>query len=212
MSNDMGLVARGADTSPTKPNGKNTWRNPLPANTPEAGTRVEPSGEPLGFGDFIDIINPLQHIPIISTVYRAVTGDQISPGARLIGGTLLGGPIGFAVATANVATELATGKDIGEQAMAMAAGTDDTPNDEVDPTPPADDGLVLASYGSQDPGPSLDLSPVESVGPDTMAPSSVAGPAPAPDPIAPPIRQATVDPDWRPAPPPPAQRPPAQRP
>ncbi len=29
------------------------------------------------FDDFIDIINPLQHIPILSTVYREMTGDEI---------------------------------------------------------------------------------------------------------------------------------------
>jgi hypothetical protein len=32
------------------------------------------------FAEFLDIINPLQHIPVVSTIYRAITGDQISPG------------------------------------------------------------------------------------------------------------------------------------
>ncbi|MDP6473864.1 MAG: hypothetical protein QF894_03030 [Alphaproteobacteria bacterium] len=30
-----------------------------------------------GFDDFLDLINPLQHIPIISTIYREITGDTI---------------------------------------------------------------------------------------------------------------------------------------
>ena len=67
----------------------------------------------------IDIINPLQHIPVISTIYRHITGDEISPMARIAGDALYGGPIGAAVAVANVAVESKTGKDIGENMLAM---------------------------------------------------------------------------------------------
>ena len=70
-------------------------------------------------GDVIDIVNPLQHIPIVSTIYRAITGDEISTGARLAGGTLFGGPIGLAGAVANAAVDSATGRDIGGNALAM---------------------------------------------------------------------------------------------
>ena len=31
------------------------------------------------FLDMLDIINPLQHIPVVSTLYRAITGDTIEP-------------------------------------------------------------------------------------------------------------------------------------
>ena len=31
------------------------------------------------FGDLIDLINPLQHIPGLVTVYRGLIGDQIAP-------------------------------------------------------------------------------------------------------------------------------------
>ncbi|WP_417669145.1 hypothetical protein [Roseibium sp.] len=59
---------------------------------------------PLGFGDLLDIINPLQHIPGVAEVYRAVTGDQMSDGARYAGNALyglaLGGPLGLAGMTA----------------------------------------------------------------------------------------------------------------
>lgn len=77
-----------------------------------------------GFGDFLDIINPLQHIPIISTVYRALTGDEISTGARLAGGTLYGGPLGLIGAVVNEAVQDATGRDVGDNALAMM-GFDD---------------------------------------------------------------------------------------
>ena len=31
----------------------------------------------LQFGDVLDSINPLQHIPLVSSLYREITGDQI---------------------------------------------------------------------------------------------------------------------------------------
>ena len=73
----------------------------------------------LTFGDLLDIINPLQHIPVISTIYRALTDDQIEPGSRLAGGALFGGGIGFASALFNAVLENDTGKDIGEHALAF---------------------------------------------------------------------------------------------
>jgi hypothetical protein len=42
----------------------------------------------MGFGDFVDIINPLQHIPIIATIYRNRTGDTLGFASRVIGGGL----------------------------------------------------------------------------------------------------------------------------
>lgn len=70
----------------------------------------------------IDVINPLQHIPVISTLYRHLTGDEISPAARIAGDTLYGGPIGTVVALADVATQETTGRDIGGNVMAMVTG------------------------------------------------------------------------------------------
>jgi len=34
-------------------------------------------GKGMSFSDLLDIINPLQHIPIASTICRAITGDRI---------------------------------------------------------------------------------------------------------------------------------------
>lgn len=65
------------------------------------------------FADVLDIINPLQHLPVISTLYREMTDDVISPGARLFGGTLFGGPLGFASSLVNVMVEDGLGKDVG---------------------------------------------------------------------------------------------------
>lgn len=95
----------------------------------ETAQKAGKSESHFGFLDFIkaviDIINPLQHIPVISTIYRHITGDEISPVARIAGDALYGGPIGAAVAVANVAVEHKTGKDIGENVFAMVTGDKD---------------------------------------------------------------------------------------
>ena len=70
------------------------------------------------FHDFLDTINPLQHIPVISTIYRAITGDKPSAIADILGGALFGGPIGAASAAINRIIEDQTGDDIGGHLMA----------------------------------------------------------------------------------------------
>ena len=50
------------------------------------------------FSGLLDVLNPLQHLPMIAEFYRSMTRDKISPGARLAGGALYGGgPWGFSV-------------------------------------------------------------------------------------------------------------------
>ncbi|MCG5242807.1 hypothetical protein ACIU1J_11850 [Azospirillum doebereinerae] len=80
------------------------------------GGPVEIRGE-MSFWDFLDVINPLQHIPIVSTIYRNVTGDTIQPAARVMGGMLYGGPLGGMAAITNAVVEEAQGKDIPDQIM-----------------------------------------------------------------------------------------------
>lgn len=67
--------------------------------------------------DFVDMINPLQHIPIVSNIYRAVSGDEISAAPRLIGGALLGGVVGLVASAATLLFEQASGEPI-EQTVA----------------------------------------------------------------------------------------------
>ena len=97
------------------------------SSAPQTETKAGPSDGSTkkhgSFWDFIvgifDILNPLEHIPVISTIYAKITGHKISPMARIAGDTLYGGPIGAAVGVANVVSEKKTGKDIGENVMAM---------------------------------------------------------------------------------------------
>ena len=74
------------------------------------------------FEDVLDAINPLQQLPVISSFYRAESGDGISIVSRLLGGALFGGPIGFLVAAVNAGIEAATGSDVGEHMIAMFEG------------------------------------------------------------------------------------------
>jgi hypothetical protein len=70
------------------------------------------------FFDLLDIINPLQHIPFVSSLYRQITGDELGAAPRVLGGALFGGPIGAGAALANAVVEGQTGKDLGEHAIA----------------------------------------------------------------------------------------------
>ncbi|MEQ8427368.1 MAG: hypothetical protein RLT87_12835 [Gammaproteobacteria bacterium] len=56
-----------------------------------------------GFADLLDIINPLQHIPLVGSIYRHITGDEIKPVMKIAGGALFGGPLGAAISVASVA-------------------------------------------------------------------------------------------------------------
>lgn len=83
-----------------------------------------------GFDDLLDIVNPLHHIPVIATFYRAMTDDEIAPAPRILGGALFGGIVGFAVAAANAVIEEITGKDAGEHIRIALLGDPDSPAPE----------------------------------------------------------------------------------
>lgn len=93
-----------------------------PDGKPPHGTADAHSGGEFGFDDFLDIINPLQHIPIVSTLYRELTGDEISAPARIFGGTLFGGPTGFVSAVANTLFDEVAGEDVGASVLAFFGG------------------------------------------------------------------------------------------
>lgn len=102
-----------------------------PATAAGASAPSSRDDDGFDFWDFLDIINPLQHIPVVSSIYRAVTGDEIGPAARLIGGGLYGlgllggGWIGLASTAINTAVEEATGDDIPGHLLAMVLGDDE---------------------------------------------------------------------------------------
>jgi len=78
--------------------------------------------EGFSFGDFLDVVNPLHHLPVVGAIYRSLTGDEIDPGAKVAGGALYGGPIGLAAGVVNAMIEDHTGDDLGGHAMAYLFG------------------------------------------------------------------------------------------
>ncbi len=96
---------------------------PAPASTVNQSAPAGHQG--FTFSDILDVINPLQHLPVIGTVYRELTGDTISPAARVAGDALYGGIWGLASSVANELVEGETGKDIGSHIWATLFGDDD---------------------------------------------------------------------------------------
>ena len=73
--------------------------------------------EAFGFGDLVDMVNPLHHLPIVGHVYREVTGDDIKPISRIIGGGVFGGGIGAASGLIDTVVEYETGSDLAGNAI-----------------------------------------------------------------------------------------------
>ncbi len=98
-------------------------------------------GQSLSFADLIDTLNPLQHIPLVADAYRDLTGDTISPAARVAGGVLYGGAVGLVLSVADAAVEAVSGKDVGGHLMAGLFGNDKseapTPTNIAAASPPA---------------------------------------------------------------------------
>ena len=99
------------------------------SGTPEAlvPTKSEKSfslweQESFGFRDVLDIINPLQHIPIVATIYRNMTGDKLGMAPRVIGGALWGRIGGFVSGIINAVVSWFTGKDVGDHIYAALLG------------------------------------------------------------------------------------------
>ncbi len=93
------------------------------------------SDQGASFGEVLDAINPLHHIPVVSTIYRAVSGDTIGFGPRLIGAAIFGGPLGLIIAGITAFFEEMSGGTVTEHALALLdnlnGGDDDAPADAV---------------------------------------------------------------------------------
>ena len=75
-----------------------------------------------GFRDLLDIVNPLQHIPVVSAIYHRLTGDVPGNVAELAGDTLFGGPIGLGAGLFSIAFKEEAGADPGEMVLALLTG------------------------------------------------------------------------------------------
>jgi hypothetical protein len=140
------------------------------APPPQGDAKLWQDGD-FSFGDLLDIVNPLQHIPIVGTIYRALTGDKIGNLPRLIGSFALGGTLGLVGGMVSVAVKDMTGRDPGEHLAALVGLEPDGP-----PAPAA-----LAEQPPAPPAPAAEA-PEAAV---PAAPETVAAVAPKPIPVVP---------------------------
>jgi hypothetical protein len=87
-----------------------------------------PDGE-FGWDDFVDLINPLQHIPLVNVAYRAITGDEIYGAARLVDAAF--GPLAGVSTAIDLAFRSVTGKSMAENGIAAIFGPDEAPAGDV---------------------------------------------------------------------------------
>lgn len=63
------------------------------------------------FGTLVDTLNPLQHIPIISSLYRSYSGDDENAFSHVVGNTIYGGPISGIAAVLSEVYNAISGSD-----------------------------------------------------------------------------------------------------
>ena len=132
----------------------NPTARPLP-QAAEPRTHAWKAGKDgsFGFRDLLDIVNPLQHIPVVSAIYRRLTGDVPGNVAELAGDALFGGAIGLGVGLFSVAFKEETGEEPGEMALGLltsggAAGTDMATAAASSPAPDAAEAAARAAHAS----------------------------------------------------------------
>jgi len=119
----------------------------------------EPEGGGLSFGDLLDTVTPLPHVPVASEIYRHLAGDRIGPEARVAGGLLYGGPIGAVASVFSLAVTGNNEEGVGDRLFASIAGSE--PAAEAEP--------VIAAIEAPS---------------DEMTTAAVRAPAPSPSPLA----------------------------
>ena len=82
-----------------------------------------PDGE-FGWDDFVDLINPLQHIPLVNIAYRAITGDEINGAARLVDFAF--GPVAGVSTALDLAFRDVAGGSMASTAVAALFGSEES--------------------------------------------------------------------------------------
>ncbi len=69
--------------------------DPPPALPRLAEGAYEPIPGDISFSAFLAGLNPVQHLPVVGTIYRAATGERAPAPMLVLGGALFGGPLGM---------------------------------------------------------------------------------------------------------------------
>jgi hypothetical protein len=106
-----------------------------PPTRPTGGSPPEAAPAQLSFRELLSSLNPLQYIPVVGTLYRAITGDRGNEGVHDVGALVLsgamGGPFGVAASFATALVEKITGfgpEWAGEQVVAELGLKKDAPS------------------------------------------------------------------------------------
>lgn len=75
------------------------------------GLKMFADGNTPSLGDFVDIVNPLQHIPVVDRYYQKWTGDEQGYVPQMLGSTLYGGALGAATTLASIGATEVLGKN-----------------------------------------------------------------------------------------------------
>jgi len=149
-----------------------------PAAPPQQTAAPEPAEHHVTFRELLSALNPLQYLPVVGTIYRAITGDQIPEPVRRIGSLiasgLMGGPIGVVINLAITAAEKISGIDldnVGQKLLAMTglAGTPTVMTAQVPATPPPT-SPALGPAASLTLAARPDTPPTQAVRPTTSGP------------------------------------------
>ena len=104
------------------------------------------TADDFNFDALIDTINPLQHIPVVSTLYREITGDQMGAPASIVGGALYGGVFGFFSALGNEFLKAVTGHDVGDTILSLLQGGGDSTTDSAPTVASSDPYRAARAY------------------------------------------------------------------
>lgn len=131
---------------------------PAVAGAPAVTAKAATKESEFGFDDLLDIVNPLQHFPVISTIYKHLTGDKIGVPEKILGDTLYGGLMGLASSVGDALFTELTGKSVGDTIYDYVMGDDNAQTgvasaadkNPVAVKPASSDDIALPSFSFLD--------------------------------------------------------------
>lgn len=104
-------------------------------NFMESANTISFGEDGFGLDDAFDAVNILNHIPIVSDIYKDATSqDKTGAAASVAGGYMFAGPVGALFSAANVVSEELTGKSLLDNAISIGReffGLSQSPSGEV---------------------------------------------------------------------------------